>query len=129
MHNWHRQFLGANSDAARGERARDQRILHQQSALDVHSHAIASTWGSPFDCAADAMSLDMPEYIWYTSPDPKRQVSGAATSDLRVPPGNQLEALKGDRKVQYSIRVNRQWRVCFLWKDGEALDVEIVDYH
>ena len=45
----------------------------------MHSHAIARTWGSPFDCAADAMSLDMPEYIWYTSPDPKRRVSGAAT--------------------------------------------------
>jgi hypothetical protein len=45
----------------------------------MHSHAIARTWGNPFDCAADAMSLDMPEYIWYTSPDPKRRVSGAAT--------------------------------------------------
>jgi len=44
-----------------------------------HSHAIARTWGSPFDCAADAMSLDMPEYFWFTSPDPKRRVSGAAT--------------------------------------------------
>ena len=46
-----------------------------------------------------------------------------------MPPGNQLKALKGDRKGQYSIRVNQQWRVCFLWKDGEALDVEILDYH
>ncbi len=45
----------------------------------MHSHAIARTWGSPFDCAADAMSLDMPDYFWYTSPDPKRRVSGAAT--------------------------------------------------
>ena len=45
----------------------------------MHSHGIARTWGSPFDCAADAMSLDMPEYIWYTSPDPKRRVAGAAT--------------------------------------------------
>jgi TnpA family transposase len=45
----------------------------------MHSHGIARTWGSPFDCAADAMSLDMPEYIWYTSPDPKRRVQGAAT--------------------------------------------------
>jgi proteic killer suppression protein len=49
--------------------------------------------------------------------------------DLRVPPGNQLEALKGDRKGQYSIRVNDQWRVCFRWHDGAVLDVEIVDYH
>jgi TnpA family transposase len=45
----------------------------------MHSHAIARTWGSPFDCAADAMSLDMPNYFWYTSPDPKRRVAGAAT--------------------------------------------------
>lgn len=49
--------------------------------------------------------------------------------DLRVPPGNQLEALKGDRKGQHSIRINDQWRVCFRWHDGEALEVEIVDYH
>ncbi|MCE2989072.1 MAG: type II toxin-antitoxin system RelE/ParE family toxin [Nitrosomonadaceae bacterium] len=49
--------------------------------------------------------------------------------DLRVPPGNQLEALRGDRKGQYSIRINDQWRVCFRWHSGHALDVEIVDYH
>ncbi len=49
--------------------------------------------------------------------------------DLRVPPGNRLEALKGDRRGQYSIRINDQWRICFRWKDGDALDVEIVDYH
>ena len=44
-------------------------------------------------------------------------------------PGNRLEALKGNRKGQYSIRINQQWRICFKWKDGDALDVEIVDYH
>ena len=49
--------------------------------------------------------------------------------DLRVPPGNRLEPLKGDRKGQYSIRINDQWRICFRWQDGDALDVEIVDYH
>lgn len=49
--------------------------------------------------------------------------------DLRVPPGNRLEALKGDRKGQHSIRVNDQWRICFVWKNGELFDVEIVDYH
>ena len=49
--------------------------------------------------------------------------------DLRVPPGNQLEALKGDRFGQHSIRVNDQWRVCFRWSDGFAEEVEIVDYH
>jgi proteic killer suppression protein len=49
--------------------------------------------------------------------------------DLRVPPGNQLEALKGDRFGQHSIRINDQWRVCFRWSDGFAEEVEIVDYH
>ena len=49
--------------------------------------------------------------------------------DLMVPPSNQLESLRGDRQGQYSIRINRQWRVCFRWKDGDAFDVAIVDYH
>lgn len=49
--------------------------------------------------------------------------------DLRVPPGNRLEALHGDRAGQYSIRINEQWRICFLFTDGGADDVEIVDYH
>ena len=50
-------------------------------------------------------------------------------SDLRVPPSNRLEALEGDRKGQYSIRINDQWRICFRWDSGDAHDVEIVDYH
>ena len=49
--------------------------------------------------------------------------------DLRVPPGNHLEALHGDRQGQHSIRINDQWRICFVWRDNEAWDVEIVDYH
>ncbi|MBL8291641.1 MAG: type II toxin-antitoxin system RelE/ParE family toxin [Bryobacterales bacterium] len=49
--------------------------------------------------------------------------------DLRVPPGNRIEALKGDRAGQHSIRINGQWRICFVWRDHEAHDVEIVDYH
>ncbi len=49
--------------------------------------------------------------------------------DLRVPPGNRLERLRGDRAGQYSIRVNDQWRICFRWHTGDAYDVEIVDYH
>jgi proteic killer suppression protein len=49
--------------------------------------------------------------------------------DLRVLPGNMLEKLAGDREGQHSVRVSQQWRVCFVWKDGDALDVEIVDYH
>ncbi|MFH1241155.1 MAG: type II toxin-antitoxin system RelE/ParE family toxin [Pseudomonadota bacterium] len=50
-------------------------------------------------------------------------------NDLRIPPGNRLEALKGDRKGQHSIRINDQWRICFKWSDGNAYDVEITDYH
>ena len=49
--------------------------------------------------------------------------------DLRVPPANRLERLVGDREGQYSIRVNDQWQICFVWQNGDALDVEIVDYH
>ena len=49
--------------------------------------------------------------------------------DLRFPPSNRLEALKGDRKGEHSVRINDQWRICFLWRDGHAERVEIVDYH
>lgn len=49
--------------------------------------------------------------------------------DLRSPPGNRLEMLKGTRKGQYSIRINVQWRLCFYWKNNDAFDVEIIDYH
>jgi proteic killer suppression protein len=49
--------------------------------------------------------------------------------DLRIPPGNRLEALAGDRRGQHAIRINQQWRICFRWMDGEAEDVEICDYH
>lgn len=49
--------------------------------------------------------------------------------DLRLPPSNHLEALKGDRKGQHSIRINRQWRICFVWRNGGAEHVEITDYH
>lgn len=52
-----------------------------------------------------------------------------ALADLRVPPGNRLEALRGDRQGQHSIRINDQWRICFIWSDGGASNVEILDYH
>ncbi len=50
-------------------------------------------------------------------------------NDLRLPPGNRLEALSGNRRGQHSIRVNEQWRVCFVWQEGDAYQVEVVDYH
>jgi len=55
--------------------------------------------------------------------------AAAGLDDLRVPPGNRLERLRGDRAGKYSIRVNDQWRICFRWHGGDAYDVEIVDYH
>ena len=59
-----------------------------------------------------------------------RQLEIAANlNDLRIPPQNRLEALKGNRRGQYSIRINDKWRMCFTWHDGQAHDVEIVDYH
>lgn len=61
----------------------------------------------------------------------KLEVLNAAVSlnSLRVPPGNRLEQLKGSRKGQHSIRINDQWRICFVWKEEDAVEVEIVDYH
>jgi proteic killer suppression protein len=61
----------------------------------------------------------------------KLVILDAATelNTLRVPPGNRLEALKGNRKGQHSIRINDQWRICFKWKTGDAYDVEIADFH
>jgi len=59
-----------------------------------------------------------------------RQLDHAQSlDDLRIPSANRLEALKNDRAGQYSIRINKQWRICFVWRDGDAFDVEIVDYH
>ena len=59
----------------------------------------------------------------------QRVVAAAALSDLRVPPSHRLEALRGDRKGQYSIRINDQWRVCFVWTDQGAMNIEVIDYH
>jgi proteic killer suppression protein len=59
-----------------------------------------------------------------------RQLDSAAVlDDLNSPPGNRLESLQGDRQGQHSIRINKKWRICFRWHNGDAYDVEIVDYH
>lgn len=55
--------------------------------------------------------------------------NAANLADLRIPPGNRLEALRGDRRGQHSIRVNEQWRICFIWQVGDAHDVGLTDYH
>lgn len=59
----------------------------------------------------------------------QRVLAAAALSDLRVPPSHRLEALNGDRAGEHSIRINDQWRVCFIWTDQGAMEIEVVDYH
>ncbi len=59
----------------------------------------------------------------------QRVIAAAALSDLRLPPSHRLEALSGDRTGEYSIRINDQWRVCFLWTEHGAMEIEVVDYH
>ena len=71
-----------------------------------------------------------PSSIWKVAARKLDQVDSVTTlSELKIPPNNKLEALSGDRRGQYSIRINDQWRLCFRWFDGNAYDVEIVDYH
>jgi proteic killer suppression protein len=72
----------------------------------------------------------LPNNIWRRGTR-KLLIIHAATdlSELRVPPGNRLEKLSGDREGEYSIRINSQWRICFIWRDGHAYQVEITDYH
>lgn len=75
-------------------------------------------------------SRKLPSEIQQVALRKLRMLNRAETlQDLRVPPANCLERLVGDRVGQYSIRINDQWRICFGWKDGDATDVEIVDYH
>jgi toxin HigB-1 len=75
-------------------------------------------------------STKLPQDVQRIAQRKLRQLHGAAALDfLRVPPGNKLEQLSGDRSGQWSIRINDQWRICFRWNDGNAQQVEITDYH
>jgi proteic killer suppression protein len=75
-------------------------------------------------------SHKLPQDIQQVALRKLRMLNRAVTlQDLRVPPANRLEKLGGDRAGQYSIRINDRWRICFEWRDGDAYDVEIVDYH
>lgn len=79
---------------------------------------------------ANAMPKGFPSDLAKASRRKLRMLASAGKlEDLRHPPGNRLEVLVGDRAGQHSIRVNDQWRLCFVWRDGDAYDVEIVDYH
>ena len=75
-------------------------------------------------------SKQLPREIQPTTLRKLRMLNNAhGLLDLRSPPGNRLEKLKGNRTGQHSIRINDQWRICFDWRDGDAFEVEIVDYH
>lgn len=75
-------------------------------------------------------SARLPQDVQRIAQRKLKLIGGAATLDfLRAPPGNRLEQLSGTRQGQWSIRINGQWRICFRWEDGNAFDVEIVDYH
>jgi proteic killer suppression protein len=75
-------------------------------------------------------SRKLPHEIQQAALRKLRMINRSSTlNDLRVPPGNQLEKLRGERLGQHSIRINDQWRICFVWENGDAYDVEIVDYH
>jgi proteic killer suppression protein len=71
-----------------------------------------------------------PQSIWRIASRKLDQLDSVeSVTELRLPPGNQLEALRGDRTGQYSIRINNQYRICFIWQDSQPDQVEIVDYH
>jgi len=75
-------------------------------------------------------SRRLPQSIQQIARRKLRMLNNARSlNDLRVPPANRLEALRGNRKGQHSIRINDQWRICFVWMDGDAINIEIVDYH
>ncbi|NCO53741.1 MAG: type II toxin-antitoxin system RelE/ParE family toxin [Deltaproteobacteria bacterium] len=75
-------------------------------------------------------STKLPQDVQRVAQRKLKQLNAAASLDfLRVPPGNRLEQLTGDRAGQWSIRINNQWRICFSWQDGNVFEVEIIDYH
>lgn len=88
--------------------------------------ALAAFWDDPLDCAPSWLSSSLRKQLFR-----RLQMLEAAhtLNDLRVPPGNHLEKLRGNRAGTYSIRVNDQWRLCFRWESGEAIEVELCDYH
>lgn len=91
--------------------------------LNFKCKETARVWGGDY-------SRKLPVSIQEKALDKLRILNAAVRlENLTVPPGNRLEALKGDRKGQHSIRINQQWRICFIWENGNAREVEIVDYH
>jgi len=98
----------------------------------MHNHSVIKGFGN--DVAEDIYrgipNRKLPRTLQRITMRKLRYLDNAADlRDLKVPPGNRLEALKGVRKGQHSIRINDQWRICFRWHRGDAHEVEIVDYH
>jgi proteic killer suppression protein len=90
---------------------------------NFHSRETEKIWNG-------VRSKHLPQDIQQIARRKLRMLNNARSlNDLRVPPANRLEALRGSRSGQHSIRVNDQWRICFVWMDGDAENVEIVDYH
>ncbi len=80
--------------------------------------------------ASKAARKCCPQSIWSIARRKLDQVNRVQEiTELQIPPGNRLEQLKGNRKYQYSIRINQQYRICFIWEEGQAYEVEITDYH
>lgn len=91
--------------------------------LEFADKETARIWDGKF-------SRKLPRDIQQVALRKLRMLNNAQTlDDLRIPPANRLEPLKGDRKGQYSIRINQQWRICFTWQNGNAQNVHIIDYH
>jgi toxin HigB-1 len=111
-----------------------ERSDHQRLTYDVTRHRIPYMIRSFRDRDTEALFSDIPVRRFRAIERQARRKllyvhRARVIQDLNAPPGNRLETLKGDRRGQYSIRVNDQWRICFTWRDGDAHDVEIVDYH
>lgn len=80
--------------------------------------------------ASQAARRSCPQFIWPVARRKLDQINRVREfNELKVPPGNRIESLKGDRVNQYSIRINQQYRICFRWEEGHAYEIEITDYH
>ena len=96
----------------------------------IKSFADTGTYDIFYSNASRAARQSCPQLLWRVARRKLDQIDATENIDhLRFPPGNRLEQLKGDRKGQYSIRINQQYRICFRWEEKDAYEVEITDYH
>lgn len=131
-----KSFHAAEKNSPAGRSRSNARQMHEEYLIRIAYHAIrmiddpiVQVQGGRTNLARQS-SRKFPGDIQDRALRKLRQLDAAATvEDLRNPPGNRLETLKGDRAGQMSVRINDQWRICFRWSKGDADDVEIVDYH